>query len=152
MALDKQHSMIRPHSYLSGTGYEYQTCFLCKIRKSMVCVRCGSCWLCHSAVERIESRKPAFYTSIAMLLDIESPALSEIKRWMHIFLCLCLEWRQHSGIKHMVCMIDSLPHWQLELIVISLSLASTIIDFIGEIVSFFCRWSSLQWETILNLP
>jgi hypothetical protein len=33
-----------------------------------------------SFTEKIETRKPVFYTGIAMLFDIESPALSEIKR------------------------------------------------------------------------
>jgi hypothetical protein len=80
MALDNPHTINGSHSYLSVTTYEYRTCFLCKVRKGMVCVRCGSCLLCHSAAERIESRKTEFYTGIAMLLDIESPALSEIKR------------------------------------------------------------------------
>jgi hypothetical protein len=80
MAPDGQRLMTRSHTYLSSIKDEYRTCFLCKVRKSMVCVKCGSCLLCHPFAERIESSEPVFYTGIAMLFDIESPALSEIKR------------------------------------------------------------------------
>jgi len=85
---EEQCVIVRPHTYLSSTRHEYRTCFLCKVRKSMVCVKCGSCLLCHPSTERIETRKPVFYTGIAMLLDIESPALAEIKRWARYLLCL----------------------------------------------------------------
>jgi hypothetical protein len=40
----------------------------------------GSCLLCHPFVESFEAKKPGFCTGFAMLCDIESPALSEIKR------------------------------------------------------------------------
>jgi hypothetical protein len=80
MALGRQRLITRSHAYLSSIKDEYRTCFLCKVRKSMVCVKCGSCLLCHPFAERIEAREPAFYTGMAMLLDIESPALSEIRR------------------------------------------------------------------------
>jgi hypothetical protein len=80
VALDQQCIITRPHAYLSNTKHEYLTCFICKARKSMVCIKCGSCFLCHPFTERIETTKPVFYTGIAMLCDIESPALSEIKR------------------------------------------------------------------------
>jgi hypothetical protein len=80
MASDEQIIVPTPHIYTSGIKLEYRTCFLCKRRKSMVCVKCGSCLLCHPFAEYIEARKPDFYTSVAMLLDIESPALSEIIR------------------------------------------------------------------------
>jgi hypothetical protein len=80
MASDEQLIISKPHIYISGAKLEYRTCFLCKRRKSMVCVKCGSCLLCHPLTERIEAREPVFYTRIAMLLDIESPTLSEIKR------------------------------------------------------------------------
>lgn len=77
----EQSIIMKSHIYLSSIKPENRTCFLCKIRKSMVCVKCGSCLLCHPFTERIEARKPGFCTGIAMLCDIESPALSEIKRW-----------------------------------------------------------------------
>lgn len=80
MATDEQYAIAQPHTYLSSTKHEYQTCFLCKVRKSMVCIKCGSCLLCHPSTEKIETRKPIFYTGIAMLFDIESPAMAEIKR------------------------------------------------------------------------
>ena len=88
MTAEEQCVIVRPHTYLSSIRHEYRTCFLCKVRKSMVCVKCGSCLLCHPSTERIETRKPVFYTGIAMLLDIESPALAEIKRWTRYLLCL----------------------------------------------------------------
>jgi hypothetical protein len=80
MAAGEQSAIVRPHAYLSSTKQEYRTCFLCKVRKSMVCIKCGSCLLCHPSAERIETRKSVPYMGIAMLIDIESPALSEIKR------------------------------------------------------------------------
>ena len=80
MAPEEQLILSKPHIYTSGIKLEYRNCFLCKRRKSMICVKCGSCLLCHPLAERIESRKPAFCNSIAMLFDIETPALSEIKR------------------------------------------------------------------------
>jgi hypothetical protein len=80
MATDKQSAIALPHAYLSSTKHEYQTCFICKVRKSMVCIKCGSCLLCHPFAEEIETRRPNFYIGITMLFDIESPALSEIKR------------------------------------------------------------------------
>ena len=91
IVLTEERTIAKPHAYLSSTKHEYHTCFLCKVRKSMVCIKCGSCLLCHPFIEKIETRKPVFYAGIAMLLDIESPALSEIKRWTHYLLCLnCL--------------------------------------------------------------
>jgi hypothetical protein len=80
MAIDGQYAIAKPHSYIAGTKQEYRTCFLCKLRKSMVCTKCGSCYLCHPFQERIEARRPNFYMGVAMLFDIESPAVSEIKR------------------------------------------------------------------------
>ena len=81
MVRDEQRILTTTsHNYLSSIKPEYRSCFLCKLRKSMVCVKCGSCLLCHPLTERIEVRKPGFCTGIAMLCDIESPALSEIKR------------------------------------------------------------------------
>ena len=80
MAIDEQYAIAKPHSYIADTKQEYRTCFICSLRKSMVCTKCGSCYLCHPFQERIESRKPNFYMDIAMLFDIESPAVSEIKR------------------------------------------------------------------------
>jgi hypothetical protein len=77
---DEQGIVVKSHTYLSSTKHEYRTCFLCKVRKSSVCIKCGSCLLCHPLIEKIETRNPALYIGIAMLLDIESPALSEIKR------------------------------------------------------------------------
>lgn len=88
MATDEQSAIAWPHAYLSSTKHEYRTCFLCKVRKSMICIKCGSCLLCHPSAERIETRKPVFYIGIAMLFDIESPALAEIKRWISYLLCL----------------------------------------------------------------
>jgi hypothetical protein len=78
MASDEQLIVSKPHIYIRDKTRVSD--FLCKRRKSMICVKCGSCLLCHPLTERIESREPVFYTSIAMLFDIESPALSEIKR------------------------------------------------------------------------
>jgi hypothetical protein len=80
MATDEQSAIAWPHAYLSSTKHEYRTCFLCNVRKSMICIKCGSCLLCPPSAERIETRKPVFYIGIAMLFDIESPALAEIKR------------------------------------------------------------------------
>jgi hypothetical protein len=80
VATNEQCIVARSHAYLSSTKHEYQTCFLCKVRKSLVCIKCGSCLLCHHLTEKIETRKPVFYIGIGMLFDIESPALSEIKR------------------------------------------------------------------------
>ena len=45
-----------------------------------MCIKCGSCLLCHPFAEKIETRKPVLYIGISRLFDIESPALSEIKR------------------------------------------------------------------------
>jgi hypothetical protein len=80
VATGEQYIVARPHAYLSSTEHEYRTCFLCKVRKSLVCIKCGSCLLCHPFAEKIETRKPILYIGISMLFDIESPALSEIKR------------------------------------------------------------------------
>jgi hypothetical protein len=80
MATDEQSAIAQPHIYLSSTKHEYRICFLCKVRKSMTCIKCGSCLLCHPSAERIETRKPDFYIGVAMLFDIESPAVAEIKR------------------------------------------------------------------------
>jgi hypothetical protein len=86
---DEQHILTTTsHIYLSSIKPEYRTCFLCKVRKSMVCVKCGSCLLCHPFTERIEARKPGFRTGIAMLCDIESPALSEINDEARYPLCI----------------------------------------------------------------
>ena len=77
---DEQYAQVRTHTYVSNTRPEYRTCFLCKIRKSMICIKCGSCYLCHPSINVFEARTPNFYTIIGKLLDIESPALAEIKR------------------------------------------------------------------------
>jgi hypothetical protein len=117
MAAEEQCTIVQPHTYLSSTKHEYRTCFLCKARKSMVCVKCGSCLLCHPSTERIETRKPGFYTGIAMLLDIECPALAEIKRWTRYLLYL-----NHSRVK------AGFQHWdQKDMHVIFMSLLIGIV-------------------------
>jgi hypothetical protein len=80
VATDELCTIAKPHAFLSNIKHEYQTCFICKVRKSMICIKCGSCLLCHPFTEEIETRRPISYNAIAMLFDIESPALAEIKR------------------------------------------------------------------------
>ncbi len=80
MAIEELSTIAKPHTYLSDRKHEYRTCFVCKVRKSMVCIKCGSCLLCHPTAEEIETRRPISYIGMAMLFDIESPAVSEIKR------------------------------------------------------------------------
>ena len=80
VAPDEQHAIPRTHQYMSDTKQEYRTCFLCKVRKSMICIKCSSCFLCHPTAEILEARTPDFYTIIGKLFDIECPALAEIMR------------------------------------------------------------------------
>jgi hypothetical protein len=80
VAIEELSTIAKPHTHLSSGKHEYRTCVICKVRKNMVCIKCGSCFLCHPYSEEIETRRPISYIALARLFDIESPILSEIKR------------------------------------------------------------------------
>ena len=68
------------HSYLSPLRMKYQRCLFCDKRKTLVCIKCGNCYTCHSITERKTGKLPGAYAAVARLLDIESPFYSEIER------------------------------------------------------------------------
>jgi hypothetical protein len=72
--------MTETHSYLAPLQQKYQKCILCDKRKTLVCVKCGYCYTCHSISERAIAKRPGAYAAVARLLDIESPHYSEIER------------------------------------------------------------------------
>lgn len=72
--------MTGEHDYLAPLQLKYQKCLHCDKRKTLVCVKCGYCYTCHSVAERQVAKRPGAYAAVARLLDIESPHYSEIER------------------------------------------------------------------------